>query len=78
MPQTKKIVLKHQIFVKSLGTIINVNKTPDGFAYDGEGNTYQLDSNVWKKICCPNEDEPVLSQSDGGAPKNHWHSVPVR
>jgi hypothetical protein len=76
MSQTPKITLKDQIFVKGIG-VVDVNKTRDGFAHDGDGNTYQSDGKVWKKICCPDEGEISLSQR-GGLSKSSRHSVRVR
>jgi hypothetical protein len=70
-------MLKSQIFVSGIG-VVDVNKTRDGYAHDADGNTYQLSGEKkWKKICCPKENEPVLSQSDGNAPMRSRHSVSI-
>jgi len=61
------------IFVEKLG-FIDANICKSGFAYDEQGNTYQLVGEKWIKVCCPKR-EVSLSRSAGSAPMTSRHSV---
>ncbi|KKT33216.1 hypothetical protein A2394_00490 [Candidatus Woesebacteria bacterium RIFOXYB1_FULL_42_36] len=63
------------ILVEGLG-FIEANICESGFAYDAEGNTYQMQNGRWIKVCCSKK-EVSLSQSRGDAPMSGRHSVPI-